>query len=45
MLSVFGNAFVFGRMAALAYQRTGSVYAAILPHVLDDTGPPLAATS
>ena len=40
--SVLGNAFVLGCLAAVAYQRTGSLYAAILAHVLNDTGPALA---
>lgn len=40
--SVFGNAFALGCLAAVAYQRTGSLYAAILAHVLNDTGPALA---
>jgi membrane protease YdiL (CAAX protease family) len=33
---------VFGSLAALAYGRTGSLYTAILAHVLGDTGPALA---
>jgi membrane protease YdiL (CAAX protease family) len=42
MASVFGNAFAFGCLAAVAYQRSGSLYAAILAHVFSNTGPALA---
>jgi membrane protease YdiL (CAAX protease family) len=39
LLPVFLDTFVFGSLAALACWRTGSLYAAILAHVLSDTGP------
>jgi membrane protease YdiL (CAAX protease family) len=39
--SVFLDTFVTGSLAALAYQRTGSLYAAILAHVFSNVGPAL----
>ena len=42
LVAVFLDTFVFGSLAALAYVRTGSLYAAILGHVLSNTGPALA---
>jgi membrane protease YdiL (CAAX protease family) len=42
LVAVFLDTFVFGSLAALAYWRTSSLYAAIVAHVLSDTGPALA---
>jgi membrane protease YdiL (CAAX protease family) len=41
-VAVFLNVTVFGLLAAVAYLRTHSLYAPILAHVLNDTGPALA---